>query len=61
MDLMNSVFQSYLDYFVIVLVNDFLVYSKNVSDHMGHLRVVFQTLKEHQLFPKYSQCKVWLR
>ena len=54
MDLMNSVFRSYLDYFFIVLINDILVYSKNVSDHMGYLRVVLQTLKEHHLFAKYS-------
>ena len=38
-----------------------LVYSKNEDDHMGHLRVVLQTLKEHQLYAKYSKCEFWLR
>ena len=50
MDLMNRVFQNYLDSFVIVFFVDILVYSKNEGDHMVHLRVVLQMLKEHQLF-----------
>ena len=61
MDLMNSVFQNYLDSFIIVFIDDILVYSKNDSDHRGHLRVVLQTLKQHQLFAKYSKCEFWLR
>ena len=55
MDLMNKVFQNYLDSFVIVFIDDILVYSKNDDDHMDHLRIVLQTLKEHQLFAKYSK------
>ena len=47
MDLMNRVFRNYLDSFVIVFIDEILVYSKNEYDHMGHLRVVLQTLKEH--------------
>ena len=47
MDLMNRVFQNYLDSFVIVFIDNILVYSKNEDDHMGHLRVVWKTLKEH--------------
>ena len=44
-DLINRVFGNYLDSFVIVFIDDILVYSKNESDHMGHLRVVLQPLK----------------
>ena len=61
MDLMNRVFQSYLYSFIIVFINVILVYSKNESDHMGHLRVELQTLKEHQFFSNYSNCEFWLR
>ena len=61
MDLMNSVSQNYLDSFVIFFIDDILVYSKNEGDHMGHLRVVLQTLKGHQLFAKYIKCEFWLR
>ena len=50
-DLRNRVFQNYLDSFVIVFIDDILVYSKNEDDHMGHLRVVLQTLIEHQCMP----------
>ena len=57
MDLMNIVFRNYLHSIVIVCINDILVYSKNEGDHMGHLRVVLQTLKEHQLYAKYSKCE----
>ena len=61
MDLMNRVFQNYLGSFVIVFIDDILVYSKNEGDHMGHLWVVLQTLKDHQLYDKYSKCVFWLR
>ena len=61
MDLMNRVFLNYLYSFVIVFIDDILVYSKNEVDHMVHLMVVLQTLKEHQLFAKYSKCGYWLR
>ena len=61
MDLMNRVFQSYLDSFFIVFIDDMLVYSKNEGDHMDHLRVVLQVLKEYKLFAKYSKCEFWLR
>ena len=55
MDLMNRVFQNYLDSFVIVFIDDILVYSKNEDNHISHLRVVLQTLKEHKLYAKYSE------
>ena len=61
MDLMNKVFRNFLDYFVIVFIEDILVYSKNEDDHMGHLRVVLQTDNKHQLYAKYSKCEFWLR
>ena len=44
-----------------MFIDDILVYSKSESDHMGHLRVVLQTVMEHQLFDKYSKCQFWLR
>ena len=57
MDLMHRVFQPYLDQFVVVFVDDILIYSKFEEDHGGHLRVVLQTLKEHQLYAKFSKCE----
>ena len=57
MDLMNREFQNYLDSFVIVFIDNILVYSKIEGDHMGHLRVVLQVLKEHQQFSKYNKCE----
>ena len=61
MDLMNSVFQSYLDFFIIVFIEDILVYSKNEGEHMDNLRVVLQVLKEYQLFDRYRKCEFCLR
>ena len=61
MDLINKVFRSYLDLFVIVFIDDILAYSKNEGDHMNHFRVLLKVLKEHQLFSKYSKCEFWLR
>ena len=55
MDLMNRMFRSYLDSFVIVFIDDILVYSKNKGEHMDHLRVVLQVFKEQQLFSKYKK------
>ena len=60
MDLMHKVFQPYLDQFVVVFVDDILIYSKSKEDHEGHLRVVLQTLREHQLYTKFSKCELWL-
>ena len=54
-DLMNRVFWNYLALFVIVFIDDILVYSKNEGEQMYHLRVVLQVLKENQLFAKYSK------
>ena len=54
MDLMNRVFHPYLDQFIVVFIDDILVYSKNAQEHEQHLRIVLQTLREKQLFAKLS-------
>ena len=59
-DLMNRVFHPYLDQFVIVLIDDILVYSKNTKDHAFHLQIVLQTLRDRQLYAKFSKCEFWL-
>ena len=60
MDLMNRVFHPYLDQIVIVFINNILVYSKNDEEHAFHLKVVLQTLKESQLYAKFSKCEFWI-
>ncbi|KAG8492547.1 hypothetical protein CXB51_009994 [Gossypium anomalum] len=60
MDLMNQIFQSYLDRFVVVFIDDILIYSKTESEHAQHLRVVLQILREKQLYAKFSKCEFWL-
>ena len=60
MDLMNRVFHPILNQFVIVFIDDILVYSKNVDEHVMHLRIVFQTLKDKELYAKFSKCEFWL-
>ena len=60
MDLMNRVFQPYLDRFVIVFIDDILVYSGSSEEHSEHLRIVLQTLRERQLYAKLSKCRFWL-
>ena len=57
MDLMNRVFRPYLDKFVIVFIDDILVYSSSKEEHAEHLRIVLQTLREHQLYAKFSKCQ----
>ncbi|KAH0650243.1 hypothetical protein KY284_030155 [Solanum tuberosum] len=61
MDLMNRVFKQYLDLFVIVFIDAILIYSRNEEEHMNHLRMVLQTLKDRQLFAKFSKCEFWLQ
>jgi hypothetical protein len=60
MNLMNKVFMEYLDRFVVVFIDDILVYSKSVSDHEEHLRLVLQKLRDNQLYAKYSKCEFWI-
>ena len=61
MDLMNRVFHPYLDQFVMVFIDDILVYSKDAQKRELHLRIVLQILRENQLFAKLSKCDFWLK
>ena len=60
MDLMHRVFQPYLDQFVVVFVDDILIYSQFEEEHEDHLRIVLLTLRDHQLYVKFSKCEFWL-
>ena len=60
MDLMDHVFRPFLDRFVIFFIDDILVYSRSEEEHAMHVRLVFQTLREHQLHAKFSKCEFWL-
>ena len=60
MDLMHRVFQPYLDQFVVVFVDDILIYSQSEEEHEDHLRIVLQALREHRLYAKFSKCEFWL-
>ena len=57
MTLMNKVFMEELDRFVVVFIDDILVYSKNAEEHGQHLRVVMGKLRKHQLYAKFSKCE----
>jgi hypothetical protein len=56
MCLMNSIFSQYLDKFVLVFIDDILVYSKTEEEHEEHLRIVLQTLRKHKLYAKFNKC-----
>jgi len=58
--LMNYIFMEFLDKFVLVYLDDILIYSKNEEEHAEHLRLVLKKLREHQLYTKYSKCEFWL-
>jgi hypothetical protein len=58
--LMNSVFMPELDKFLVVFIDDILIYSKNKEEHAQHLRIVLTRLREHQLYAKFSKCAFWL-
>jgi hypothetical protein len=60
MNLMNKVFMEYLDRFVVVFIDDIIIYSKSDSDHEEHLRLVLQKLRENQLYAKNSKCEFWI-
>jgi len=57
MDYINWIFRPYLDKFIIVFIDDILIYSKDEKEHADHLRVVLEVLREHQLYGKLSKCK----
>ncbi|KAA0037760.1 pol protein [Cucumis melo var. makuwa] len=61
MDLMNRVFKDFLDTFVIVFIDDILVYSKKEAEHGEHLHQVWETLRANKLYAKFSKCEVWLK
>ena len=61
MDLMNKVFRPYLDQFVVVFIDDILVYSRDEQEHEQHLKIVLQTLREKKLYAKLSKCDFWLK
>jgi hypothetical protein len=60
MYLMNSVFMSELDKFVVVFIDDILVYSKSEDEHIKHLHTILQRLRDHRLYAKLSKCDFWL-
>ena len=60
MDLMHRIFQPYLDQFVVVFVDDILIYSQSEWEHEYHLRIILQLLRDHQLYAKFSKCEFWL-
>ncbi|KAA0039551.1 putative Retrotransposon protein [Cucumis melo var. makuwa] len=60
MDLMNRIFHQYLDHFMIVFIDDILVYSVDREAREEHLRIVLQTLHDKQLYAKFSKCEFWL-
>jgi hypothetical protein len=61
MYLMNFTFTPELDKFVVVFIDDILVYSKNEKEHEQYLRIILQRLREHQLYAKFSKCTFWLK
>ena len=61
MYLMNKVFMEFLDKFVVVFIDDILVFSKTEEEHAEHIRLVLQKLREHKLYAKQSKCEFWLK
>jgi hypothetical protein len=61
MYLMKKVFMEYLDNFVMVFIDDILVYSRGEEEHEGHLCLVLQKLRDHKLYAKLSKCEFWLK
>jgi RNase H-like domain found in reverse transcriptase/Reverse transcriptase (RNA-dependent DNA polymerase)/Retroviral aspartyl protease/Integrase zinc binding domain/Retrotransposon gag protein len=61
MDYMNRIFRPYLDKFVVVFIDDILIYSKSVEEHREHLHSVLRILRDHTLYAKLSKCEFWLK
>ena len=57
MDVMRKVFQPYLDWVIVVFIDDILIYSKSKEEHEDHLRIVLQELRDHQLYAKFRKCE----
>jgi hypothetical protein len=60
MNLMNKVFMEYLDRFIVVFIDDILIFSKTIEEHEEHLRLVLEKLRSNQLYAKFSKCEFWL-
>ncbi|GKB30212.1 putative reverse transcriptase domain-containing protein [Tanacetum coccineum] len=60
MNLMNCVCKPYLDKFVIVFIDDILIYSRNKEEHANHLRIILKLLKKEKLYAKFSKCDFWI-
>jgi hypothetical protein len=60
MNLMNKVFMEYLDRFVVLFIDNILIYYRSESDHEEHLRLVLQKLRDNQLYAKFSKCEFWI-
>jgi hypothetical protein len=60
MYLMNKIFMEYLDKFVVVFIDDILIFSKTEEEHEKHLRMVLEKLRSNQLYAKFNKCEFWL-
>jgi hypothetical protein len=60
MDLLHRMFRPYLDKFVVVFIDDILIYSKSPKEHANYLKLVSDKLREHKLYAKFSKCEFWL-
>lgn len=61
MDLINRVYKPFLDQFIVVFIDDILIYSKSEQAHEEHICIALQTLREHKLYAKFSKCEFWSR
>ena len=59
--LMNSIFFEELDVFVVISIDDILIFSKTEEEHAEHIRIVLQKLRDHRLYAKFSKCEFWLK
>ncbi|KAK1650155.1 hypothetical protein QYE76_067960 [Lolium multiflorum] len=59
MNLMNKIFMKFLDKFVVVFIDDILIYSKTEEEHEQHLEIILETLRQHKLYAKFSKCEFW--
>ena len=61
MDMMNRIFREYLDKFVMVFIDEILLYSRTEEEHQEHLRIVLERLRKEKLYAKYKKCEFWLK
>jgi len=60
MDLMNRVFKPYLDQFMVIFIDDILIYSRTLEEHVHHLWIALEVLRRNELYAKFSKCEFWL-